>query len=1049
MKYTPAQEKAIYTRNGSVLVSAGAGSGKTSVLTERLMNYVREGNDIDRFVVITFTQAAASELRSRIMKNLNDKRQQALARNANIGTIHHFCAGIIRENLLSDFKIAGDERTQILKINALDRTMEEHYSNMDAYPGFEELVNTVGAGKNDAGLASVVMELHDKMQSQANPGRWAEERIAALESEIEDISRTEWGREIIGYCRCTTSYWVREFAKLDVVEKYAPGFAVTQNCLEELERRLEENDWDGARALGKIEFPRLPVCKEAPVWVKERRNKCKADMEKVVSKLYASTEVLKREMNATAPVMKALLELTLAFDREYAKSKEKKGILDYNDLEHKAAELLIDSDGHPTELARKISAGYVEIMVDEYQDVSPIQEKIFSAVSDNDRKLFMVGDKKQSIYRFRLADPGIFMEKYRRMEAIDLKKNYRSRREVIDCVNRVFSQIMTEQVGEVDYDEHEMLEYGADYEGEVPPPEILVSEDEPALIASKLRELHRDYSYNDMAILLRNANAVGPVLAKELSEYGIPVRSAPGGAFFETVEISSVVALLKAMDNPHMDIPLMTAMRSPMFNISEDELAGIRTCDIYGDFYSAVLKSDNPKCRAFVDMLGEFRKEAFRLPADKVIWMILDRTDIRAVCAALPDGEQKIMNLMQLIELAVSFEKDGYHGLHRFVMRLDTLKAKGVDVPVAGLNSEAVTIMSIHKSKGLEFPVVLLGDTSHRINFADEKKSVLIHPQMGLGPTYVDKSRMVQYPTLAKQAIALRMHRETLSEEMRLLYVAMTRAKERLVITAKKMPKEMSPDPEDMLGAMSLIDMLSAAGMEIKEVECASGSEQSGNAQPEEDRGLEDYVRECLSFEYPYKDAETIPSLVTASEAGSEENESVSLEPGIKKRKKMPDFSKNEKEAAGTELGTATHRALQYIDFSKDIGEEIARLLEGRFLSPRQADSVDKEAIARMLTSPTGQRIINADRVWREFKFSVLMPQSGEQVLLRGTVDCLIEENGELTVIDYKTDHTDRTEEYVPQMRAYKYAVERIFGMKVRETVLYYLSLGYEKSVEV
>lgn len=1161
MKFEPtrSQSQAINTRGSTVLVSAGAGSGKTRVLTERLMAYILDEScpaDIDSFLIITYTRAAAGELRGRIMEELSAalgadpssrrlRRQNALCQRAHIGTIHSFCADLLREfshmaGISPDFKIMDEDRAAAMKAAALERTLESCYEKRGTHPGFTLLADTVGAGRDDRRLAALVLNLHGKMQCHARPESWARRQVELLESDCADAAQTPWGLEVLSRVRETAEYWSAEMdrvmAEMAPYEKiknaYMPSVSETADALRELVRSLDMG-WDRARAAADIPFGRLGALRNSPEprvseLVKARRESCKKAMKNAADMLSSDSEKLLHEMELTAPAMSALLELTLMFDREYTKDKRRSALLDYSDLEHLTAALLTDENGEPTMLASQVSQRYTEIMVDEYQDVSQVQDAIFRAVSRRGRNLFLVGDVKQSIYRFRLADPEIFTGKYLSFADADtaapgeprrimLQENFRSRREILNAANAVFSRCMSRRLGDIDYDSSAELKCGADYEGAADVPELLLmnipaavdadspdkTEAEARMAAGRIRALVescvpvrdkngvRPVEYGDVAILLRSVNTVGGVYRRALIEQGIPVASVQSGEYFSSVEISALMSALAVIDNPHQDIPLIAVLRSPSFMFSADELSAIRAASRKGDFYSALAAAadGNEKCARFLERLSAMRAAAADMPVGELVRYVMDGLDMLALCSAMDDGERRRANLMSFVGLSERFESTGYRGLHRFVLWLRQLAAKGSEPSGGAPETSAVQIMSVHRSKGLEFPVVFLCDAARQFNKTDTRDTVLVHPELGLGPKVTDLERRVEYPTLARNAIRLRLERETLSEEMRLLYVAMTRAKERLYITAAVKDAEKLTEkiraavtdplaPELLSGAAAPVNWLIAAAFadgerNIKIEYCAAESapeeEAAVTAAAEADPESLREIERALGYRYPHAGAVKLPSKVTATELKGRteaDEDAKSLAPARHRAFRMPDFVKKDKPLTGTERGVATHLVLQYMDFEKsgsleEIESEIARLRDGRFISEREAQAVDAKAIERLFTSPLGRRMTRAEKKLREFKFSILCDAervfraaAGEQVLLQGVVDCCIEENGALTVIDYKTDNV-RTEEeiaersrlYTGQLAAYADALERIYGQPVKECVLYFITAGKAVSV--
>ena len=1019
--------------------------------------------------------------------------------------------------------------------------LEERYARPEDYPGFLALADTVGAGRSDDRLAALILNLHLRMQCHARPEQWARKQVEQLRCPSADAADTPWGREVMAQARASAEYWNGEMDRLlclmageeKISAAYMDSFAQTAAELRELCRCLNIG-WDRARDCLPIQFEKLKALRNSPnpqlsELLKSRRDACKKAMGDLQALLYAPSEQLMSELRLTAPAMEALLDVTLDFDRAFSRDKRLRGLVDYADLEHFTARLLTDEQGAPTELAKQLSRRYAEIMVDEYQDVSRVQDAIFRAISRDGQNLFLVGDVKQSIYRFRLADPEIFTEKYLsyadheaaapgQPRRILLRENFRSRREILEGANTVFSLCMSRRLGDMDYDEAASLQYGAGYPGEVPVPELTLveaaggeDEDSPdktareaAWVAGKIRELMdsgctvtgaagpRPLQYGDIAILLRSGNAVGPAYCRALAEQGIPVAAVQGGDYFASVEVSTLVSMLAVLDNPHQDIPLIAVLRSPAFGFSADALSAIRGADRQSDFYTALKTAaeTDEACRAFLEKLERLRDLAADLPMAELVWLLLTELDLLALCSAMRDGAQRRARLMAFIEMAERYEGSGYRGLHRFVLWLRKRSEKGQEPALGGAESSAVQIMSIHKSKGLEFPVVFLCDTARRFNKQDSRDTVLVHPELGLGPKLTDTRRHVEYPTLARNAIKLRLEREMLSEEMRLLYVAMTRAKERLFITAamkdpeaaiakaeSSVTRPMAPEVLSQAGAMAnwllcaaLADGGAHLSMNIGNVtaQTQAAEEQAAAAAPGDPTAAAELERN-LAFAYPHAAAEKLPSKVTATELkGHEEPDAEAVSLAVKPHApfRMPDFARKDKPLTGTEKGIATHLVLQYMDFAKggsreEIEGEVQRLCARGFLSRREAEAVDVAAVARLFASDLGKRMRSCPQVLREFKFSLLCDAAeiygaaaGEQLLLQGVVDCCLDEPDGLVIIDYKTDRVrtaqeiqERGKRYRGQILSYARAMERIHGKKVKQCLLYFITPG--KTLEI
>ena len=1160
---TPAQAEAIEARGSAVLVAAGAGSGKTKVLTERLMARICDENDpvdLDSFLIITFTRAAAGELRGRIMQELSRRlaeepgnrrlrRQSALCSRAQIGTIHSFCGTVLKEyshilGISPDIRIADDDRCSELKERALDRVLEQRYAQPEKYPGFLSLADSVGAGRSDQRLAQLVLDLHQRMQCHARPEDWAARQVELLRTPAGEAAETPWGREVLDKARSSALYWAAELDRLmeemsadgKLTAAYMDSFSQTAEQIRELCRCLDIG-WDKARDCLPIAFPRLKALRspEDPQLVqrmKDRRDSCKKAMEQLQDLLYAPWQQLREEMQTTAPAMEALLELTLDMDRVFAREKQDRGLMDYSDLEHFTARLLIEPDGSPSKTALELRRRYSEIMVDEYQDVSRVQDAIFHAVSRDGSNLFLVGDVKQAIYRFRLADPEIFNEKYLGFPDVDeatpgqprrilLRENFRSRREMLEAANAVFSLCMSRRLGDMEYDEAAKLRYGAEYyEGEVPKPQLMLldisasDEDAPdktileaRMTGRKIRELidqgscvgsgdsRRELSYGDIAILLRSANSVGPIYRRELLAMGIPVASSQSSGYFDSIEVSTLVSLLAVLDDPHRDIALIAVLNSPAFGFTADELAQIRSADKNSDLFGALQAAGESmeKCAELLAWLDKTRDMAADLPVSELVWQLMNELDLLALCSAMEDGQRRRESLMEMIALAERFQASGYRGLHRFVLWLEKLKQRGEEPDTGAAGADAVQIMSIHKSKGLEYPVVFLCDTARRFNRQDSRESVLVHPVLGLGPKLTDLEKGVEYPTLARGAIRLRMEREMLSEEMRLLYVALTRAKERFFVTAAvKDPEKMLDkaasslsrpmDPEVLSQAASMSDwMIWAAladggeklSMSIEQPQTASDPAEepvTAEERPAADPLLCRSLEEKLSFSYAYPQALHLPSKITATELKAQQErdeEAADISPRPAKPFAMPDFGKKDRPLSGAERGIATHLVLQYMrlkdaDQPEVLEQEIERLEKQGYISQAQAKGVNKEALLAFLRSDLGQRILKAEKLLREFRFSLLweggdiLPQAeGEELLLQGVVDCCIEDEDGLVVVDYKTDSVyneaqalERAELYRPQISIYGKALERILGKPVKQKLLYFLNAGMSVEIE-
>ncbi len=1152
---TPGQAMAISDRGGELLVSAAAGSGKTRVLIERLMGYILDPErpvDVDSFLVITFTRAAAEQLRAKIGETLAAlaagpgadaarlRRQRALLRRAQICTIDSFCVALLRENasrlgIDPGFAIADEQRAAELREQALEAVLERAYER--AEPGFMALAGSVGAGRDDSRLEALLLELHARLQAHSRPEQWARGQQRGFDRLPDDAADTPWGRELLDGARAELLYWRGEFERMldeascsqAAMSAYGESLSATLDGLRAA-ADAAGTGWDALCAALPIEFPRLKPLKSEPELrelVKNRRGACR-DALKRLGKGFAETSApLLEDVSATAGAMDALLDLALDFDREFAERKRRRSLMDFADAEHLAARLLTDGDGRPTEFALELSRRYTEVMIDEYQDVSRVQEEIVSAVSGGGRKLFMVGDVKQSIYRFRLADPGIFLEKYGRFadapapegepRRVFLRESFRSRPEVVAAVNSVFGCLMSRELGELDYDENARLIAALPYPGEVGKPELWLFPSpapddegegerpdkyafEARCAAARIRALveggaaitapggERPLGYGDVCVLLRSANVVGPIWRREFEREGIPVEAGRAGGFFEAPEVEVTLSLLSIIDNPRQDVQLVSVLRSALFGFTPDELTAIRLADRDAELYDALClrAEEDEKCSRFIGVLRELRSLSRESELTALLAALYEKLDCFAVCAALSDGAQRAARLRRLFELAREFESGAWRGLRRFNEWIERMRADGGEPSMPNASAGgAVQIMSVHQSKGLEFPVVVLGDTARAFNDMDRRATVLVHPELGLGPKLTDRERGVEYPTIARRAVEHRLRREQLSEELRLLYVAMTRARERLIMTGcvkdpDKLLAKLEPvaapraHSTALLAMNNLCSWLATAALADggRSLELCLGVPEGGpraaarrepgaDAPQPEEVGAPPSLAERFAWRYAYGGAVELPSKVTATELKSlpqADPESAELLEPAPRSFRMPQLAQQRAALSASERGTAAHLALRYLDLEALTDMDAAReavdalALTGR-LSRREAAAVNAGDVLALAKSGLGRRICASERVWREFAFSLLRPAcelypgaGGDEILLQGVVDCCFVEDGALVVVDYKTDRVSagaaaaRAENYRRQLEAYAWAMSRITGLETRERIVYFLT---------
>lgn len=884
--WTKEQKQAIDFRDESLLVAAAAGSGKTAVLVERIISMVTGDDpiDIDRLLVVTFTRAAAAEMRERISlaiaralgENPGDEhlvKQLALLNQASITTIDSFCKRVIEENfhlvdLDPNYQISPETELKMLQQEALDEVLGEAYDEGD--PAFLQLADTFGGEKNDEDLVRMVEKIWQFSRSGTDPEQWILDASAMYELD-GPLKDTEWFRylqrevrEVVDEASQAARRAVNIIDSDDAlkVSKYVPFMENEYKQLNGIHEVLKEDfGYEKARELvGAMEFTRMPTVKAAVSPNQPRIKPLRDHYKKLFEKLKKdwlsreeATEIrLIREM---AVPMKALGELTLKFHRRIQEKKLENNRVDFADLEHFALGILRDENG-PTEAAQTYQELYHEVLIDEYQDSNDVQEAILTAVSRNEGNIFMVGDVKQSIYRFRQAKPEIFMSKYKRFlspgadETCDgrkilLYRNFRSRPEVLGCVNHIFGNIMTERAGELDYTEEEALIYGASFEEEdkIPVEIRLIASDSPLeqtgedsaeledlkgvelearYIAGEIRDavtggdtmvndkgVIRPLHYRDIVILLRATASAAPIFKEALEEAGVPVFSDTGGSYFESIEIRTVMSLLRIIDNPLQDIPLLAVLRSPLFSFTEDELIRIRSFERRSLILEcleglaeepAVTEQERftkQKITTFLEQLKLWREDAVHMPLDEFIWKLYSDTAYMEYVGAMPNGYQRQANLRILFQRAGDYERTAFKGLYQFIRYIDAMQERASsdygDARIMSENEDVVRIMSIHKSKGLEFPVVFLANAGKRFNRMDQGGNMILHEFLGIAVKHLDPERGTREETLPRLVLKGRLNEESISEEMRVLYVAMTRARERLIITGnvKGLPKQM------------------------------------------------------------------------------------------------------------------------------------------------------------------------------------------------------------------------------------------------------------------
>lgn len=898
VSWTTEQQQVIDLRNRNILVSAAAGSGKTAVLVERIVKIITDKNhpvDIDHLLIVTFTNAAAAEMRERIgnaiEKALDEQpgnehllRQLTLIHNAQITTIDSFCLYVVRNHfheidLEPNFRIGDEGELKLLREDVLGRVLEQNYE--EPSEAFSDFVEGYASGRTDAALNEMILQLYEFSRSYPWPEKWLDSFVGAYRIETrEELDRAEWLAPLTQNIR---------FVLKDCEQLLKQALAVTQqddgpdmyekavrSDLEKYESLSKLTSFcELSVALSDIKYDRLASSRgfegdpDKLELVKSLREQAKDVVKKLCRQyFFCSPEMMIGQLERTEPMLEEVVRLTKQFADEFAAAKRRKNLVDFHDVEHFALQILVDEE---TEKAKKTAEEFrdtfEEIMIDEYQDSNEVQETLLRSISREERgenNIFMVGDVKQSIYRFRLARPELFMKKYdsysleeSTTQRIDLHKNFRSREEVLTCTNDIFYKIMVRSLGNVEYDAEAALYPGASYPVSADfTPEILLADSndelledtelsdkktlEAKIVAEEIRHLMktqpvtdkatgelRAARYSDIVILLRSLSGWADSLVEVLNGNGIPAHTVSSTGYFSTVEVQTVLSMLRLLDNPRQDIPMAAVLRSPMAGLTDEELAVLRLEDGSVPFHEAVLelaeglyeedgqkeisdseadseadqkqgrnadgkKEDDIETTAHRKLLKFYKKyrQLRQLvpdtPIHELIEIILRETGYGHYVAAMPAGNRRTANLNMLLEKAAAYEKTSYKGLFHFVRYIDELQKYDVDfgeADMVGENEDVVRIMSIHKSKGLEFPIVIVSGMGKNFNKQDTRSKMVLHPELGIGLDYMDGKKRIKSPTIAKKAIAKQIELENLGEELRVLYVALTRAKEKLILT--------------------------------------------------------------------------------------------------------------------------------------------------------------------------------------------------------------------------------------------------------------------------
>ena len=1136
------QEQAVKNRGGKLLVSAAAGSGKTKVLVERLLDYLTDPNspaEMDEFLIITYTKAAAAELRAKIAAKLTEKiaeqpnnkhlqRQIQRLFLAKIATVHSFCSDILREyaymlDIPADFRVLDEDESVDLKAKAMTRLLDAIYFQMHDDSDICAFIETQGYGRDDRRIPEIITSVYDRAFCHLDPISWMDWCCNVNSNDYHDASETIWGKYLIedlfGFLDLhipTLERAVNRAMKAEAMEKVS---VLLTSILDQLRALRACNSWDEICDHKQIDYGRLVFSKkiadiDLADQIKLVRDACKNGLAAKLSKFTDKSAIILADFEATLPASRGLVKLVKKFMRDYQDLKKAARVLDFSDLEHRTLDLLVGkSRGCPTKLAQEIGSRFREVMVDEYQDANLVLDVIFGALTGDKQNCFMVGDVKQSIYQFRLADPSIFIEKYNSFIPADsakngqgrkviLSQNFRSCGSVIQAVNDVFSTCMSENVGGLSYGPEEALYEGIPHiephEPEIELYGLDVQSDtyteEAAFVAQRISQLldgthmirqgdnFRPITPDDIVIILRSPGPVGYAYQYALAQRGIKCNAGAGEDLFETEEIQTLISILQTINNPAQDIPLVATLTSKVFCFTADDLTCLRAAHRCGSVYDALKMSDSDKAKRFLESLDSLRRTAQLECVSKLLMQIFNTTRIDSLYSAMPDGDIKVENLHNFCRLAAAFETNANSDLNSFLSYLNRVMNRHMPIQTGAAGGGAVTIMSIHKSKGLEFPVVFLCALSRKFNQESLRAQVLCHKDLGLGLSCVDTVGRIQYPSISRNAIAAKLKFDMISEELRVLYVAMTRAKDRLIMTyatqnvqddveelGKRM--ELSELPAltasaDCPGRWILLTALTCKndGWKIQYVnapEVTADAISNVAKSKQISHSALNQIHKAMSFDYPFSKAVIAPSKQTATQLKGRSKDSEvadNTELSVPNRNwRKPTFVNDA--ISAVDRGNVMHTIMQHIQLDKcadkeQISQEIKRIVEQGYISPKEECAINISQINSFFCSDIGIALRNAKNVLREFKFSILMDADDlpddvdDRILLQGVIDCAMITDEGISIVDFKTDRvTDETvgtvsQKYRPQIEVYANALSRIYRMPVKSAQLYFFNLN-------
>lgn len=1116
-KWTANQAEAINVRNTNTLVSAAAGSGKTAVLVERVINIITDENNpvyINNLLVATFTNAAAAEMKERIYKAIQQKmsetpdndflnQQLVLLGQAQITTVHSFCINLLRENfyhlgIRHDFEIGDEVKLDELKDKALTSLFDEMYKEKNK--DFLSLVDVFGGARSDSGLVDMVLNLGRFSEAVAYPEKWLMDCIV-MPDDMGVYKNYIFGEAVDMIFQAAEGYKTAiGYIKNDeAIAPYLGLFGEELDFFETLCKKIDERDFV-KEALLNFSFKTLPRknSKALDLYsdiVKSIRDGVKKSFNNVLKLIDYTDEEIEEEYRQMLCFVKPLCELTAEFRKRYAELKLEENLMDFADLEHFSIKLL---DEHE-DVRQACQQKYAEIFVDEYQDTNAVQARLFELLSRGNN-LFMVGDVKQSIYAFRNSNPRFFIDKYNEFDIDGNKKgkkillsdNFRSTNGVISFVNDIFGKIMTKNLGGVDYGEDHVLAYGnksmedvdvsaevhiidqdmsecSDDEQVVDKTQleaifvansiINLVENEKPQIYDKYTDKYRNIEYRDIAILMRKVKGVANVYADVFAKKGIPVFSEETGTFFNSIEIATVLSFLKIIENPLQDIPMLAVMRSHIYGFDDNAIAELRAGNLYEHIYTTLKNSDNPKALKLVADLEKLSELSKSNDVDYIIRKIIYDTGYYQFVGGLPGGEMRMANLRVLCEKANNFARGGYKNLLRFVRYIESVldgKSEFVSAKMLSENDNVVNIMTIHKSKGLEFPVVYLSNCGAEFNKRDLSKIYMFDADLGVATDIVDVKRRFKYPPYVKKAYKIKKELELVSEEVRLLYVALTRAKYKVVVTAamnkaydnfSKLNSKPSIEAT-FKGERTYIQWLSNV-LKPANVQLHSAADVLDEHKncclkktvfDDDNADFSEFYTEIdkrLNYTYQFENSRFVPSKKSISEIADTVDENVHL----------ASVSVLSSGLTPAQRGTVIHFVLQNLDLN-DVSDESAvknqlgGMVSKDMLSREYADLVDCVAISEFFSSDIGKRMLASGTVYREFKFCVDVPSADldyedtdEKILVQGVIDCCFIEDGEFVIVDYKTGSMQ--EKYKRQLEMYAKCLEIATGKMVKETCIY------------